>query len=122
MVFESRFTDGKKVLRMVSFEHKLKSEVDQAKESGKGVAIINCAVKTSKANSEEMEIVCGSKTKLVNSPKKFKIDTLVASSVELFCSAKDMALEELVHETVNECVNEKGKVVSIGELVTISKP
>ena len=59
------------------------------------MAIINCAVKTSKANSEEMEIVCGSKTKLVSLPKKFKIDMLVASSVELFCSVKDIALEEV---------------------------
>ena len=42
-------------------------------ESGEGVVIINCAVKASKANSEEMELVCGSKTKLVSSPKKFKL-------------------------------------------------
>ena len=91
-LFESRFMDEKKVVRMVSFEPKLKSEVDQVKESWEGVAIINCAVKT---NSKEMEIVCGSKTKLVSLPKNFKIDTSVASSVQLFCSAKDVALEEV---------------------------
>ena len=33
-LFEGRFTDGK-VVRMVSFEPKLKFEVDKAKESGR---------------------------------------------------------------------------------------
>ena len=119
-LFEGRFTDGKKVVRMVSFEPKLKFEVDKAKESGEGVAIINCAVKASKANSEEMEIVCGSKTKLVSSPKKFKVDTSMAGGVQLFRGARDVVLEEVAAIAVNERVNVKGKVVSVDEVATIS--
>lgn len=67
------------MVRVVSFEPKLNLVFDKVKESGEGVAIAKCLVKVKKGTSSELEIVCGSRMKLMNSPKKFKIDPSVTN-------------------------------------------
>ncbi len=72
--FEGQLSDGKKTVRMVWFEPKLRAEVEQARVSGEGVAVTNCCVQESKKpGCEALEIVAGNRTTVVKSPKKYRI-------------------------------------------------
>ena len=56
--FEGKLSDGKKTVRMVSFEPKLRATVEKAWESGEVVAVTNCSVQERKKGGfDEMEIV-----------------------------------------------------------------
>ena len=79
----------------------VKSEVDKVKANRESVMTMNCTVKVSKANTQEMKIVCGSKTELVSLPKRF---ASMAGSVQLFCGVKVAAIEEVAAVAVNELV------------------
>ncbi len=59
------------MVRLVSFEPNLRSEVEQARESGGGVAVMNCCVqKSKKPGCDSFKIVAGNYTSLLKSPKK----------------------------------------------------
>ena len=66
-------SDGAKTVRFVSFEPKLRPQVEEARESLRGVALKNCTVKRSR-EAGELEVLVSSQTKITNSPKKFKVD------------------------------------------------
>ena len=57
--FEGSLSDGKKVVRMVSFKPKLHNEFQKMRESGESVKVSNCCVQDSK-QSDELEVVVGS--------------------------------------------------------------
>ena len=46
--FEGQLSDGSKTVRFVSFEPKLRSQVEQAREGLRGVSLANCTVKRSR--------------------------------------------------------------------------
>ena len=69
--FDGSFTDGKKTLRMISFEPKLHEQFEEAKKSQSPVALKNCIVK--RGRNDELEILVNSKCAMIKSPKKFKV-------------------------------------------------
>ena len=107
--FDGQFTDGAKVVRMISFNPKLRSELESAKESGTGVALENCQVKTAQ-NSTDMEILLNNWSKVVKSPKKFEIDPQVTAGMS---SYKDVNIGSIEDLAVNEHVGVIGKVVLV---------
>ncbi len=113
--FESLLSDGKETVRVVSFEPKLRAEVEQARESGDEVAVTNCCVKKSrKPGCEGLEVVAGSRTTVVRSPKKFKINEGVRSTAASVCGPKDIrTLEEIKDLAEGQHVNVTGKIQSI---------
>ena len=46
--FEGKISDGAKTVRFVSFEPKLRSQVEEAEKNLYGIALTNCAVKRSR--------------------------------------------------------------------------
>ncbi len=114
--FEGQLTDGKKTVRVVSFEPKLRREVEQARESGEGVAVTNCCVqKSKKPGCDSFEIVAGNHTSLAKSPKKFRIDEEIHSaSANLFPSMDVLSLEKVEDLAENQHINVTGKVQTIG--------
>ena len=111
--FEGQLSDGKKTVRMVSFEPKLRSDLDRFRKSGKGVELVNCCIKRSKmSGGETLEIVAGCRSSVKPSAKKFRVDKeaavlSVSGVVDVKC------LEEVKHLAVNQHVSVSGKVVSI---------
>ena len=61
--------DGKKLVRMVSFDPSLQSEMKKAQESESVVAVANCQVKQSQ-DCGELEVV-SKRSKVRMSPRKF---------------------------------------------------
>ena len=57
--FEGQLSDGSKTVRFVSFEPKLRSQVEQAKEGLRGAALANCTVKRSR-EAGELEVLISS--------------------------------------------------------------
>ncbi len=110
--FEGQLSDGKKTVRMVSFEPKLRAEVEQAQVSGEGVALTNCCVKESKKQGcDALEIVAGSRTTVVKSPKKYRIGEDVRCASASVCGSRDvLTLEEIKDLGEGQKVNVTGKV------------
>ena len=53
--FKGKLSDGKKTLRIVSFEPKLLGDLERITNSGERVAVVNCSVQKSKRpGSEEL--------------------------------------------------------------------
>ncbi len=102
---------------MVSFEPRLRAEVEQARENGEGVAVTNCCVqKSKKPGCDALEIVAGSRTTVVKSPKKFKIAGDVRCVAASVCGSRDvLTLEELKDLREGQHVNVTGKVKAIEE-------
>ena len=73
--FEGQLSDGKKTVRIVSFEPKLRSDLERMKNSSESLALMNCSVQKCKwPGSEDLEIVAGSRSSCMPSPKKFRVD------------------------------------------------
>ena len=115
--FEGKLSDGKKTVRMVSFEPKLRATVEKAWEGGEAVAVTNCSVQESKKGGfDGMEIVASTRTAVVKSPKKFNIGDDVKSEASSLCGSVDlMAIEGVSGLAVNQRVNVTGKIQSVGE-------
>ena len=110
--FEGQLSDGKKTVRMVSFEPKLRSDLDRLRKSGEGVALVNCCIKRSKmSGGETLEIVAGCRSSVKPSPKKFRVDDAAVLNVSGVVEVK--CLEEVKYLAVNQHVSVSGKVVSI---------
>lgn len=108
--FESLFSDGNKTVRMVSFDPQFKIKVDDAREKREEVAITNCCVQKRK-NSDELEIVVGSGSNLIKSPKKFCVDeSLLAMPITQDAIIDISKLKELNDLPINQHVNVTGKV------------
>ena len=104
--FEGQLSDGCKTVRFVSFEPKLHSKVNEAREDLRGVSLKNCAVKRSRQGENELEVLVSSQTKIQNSPKKFKLDgETVKGGLK---SNKIVELEMLAEVSENQYVCLKG--------------
>ena len=108
--FEGQLSDGCKTVRFVSFEPKLHSKVNEAREDLRGISLKNCAVKRSRQGENELEVLVSSQTKIQNSPKKFKLD---GETVKGDLKSNEIELEMLAEVSENQYVCLKGKVVSI---------
>jgi len=69
--FDGKFSDGKKTVRVVSFEPRLHKEFQDAQREKRPVSIQNCLLKR---NRDEIEILVDSKTSITSSPKKFRVN------------------------------------------------
>ena len=85
--FSGKLSDGQKVVRMISFEPKLRPVLDKSREERKPVALVNCKVSESKFESG-FEIMTSGRM-VVKSFTVFEPDCFVAFSprpVLSFCS------------------------------------
>ena len=58
--FKGSLSDGSKAVRFVSFEPKLRPQIEQAREDLRRVSLSNCAVKR---NRGDMEVLCPTKVR-----------------------------------------------------------
>ena len=108
--FEGHLSDGAKTVRFVSFEPKLRSQVEEAKDNLCGVALKNCTVKRSR-DAGGLEVLVSSQTKITNSPKKFKVDERALNECDTVKSIEIVSLDQLQEVTEQQYVTVKGKVV-----------
>ena len=77
--FHGRVSDRKKSMRVVSFELKLRSEKDIAQTEKKTIVLSNCGIKENSyealSGGDGIEIIASSRTKVLPTPKKLKVDT-----------------------------------------------
>lgn len=57
---------------MVSFEPRLRADVEEANKTRRQVAVTNCCVKRSRG--DDLEILSNNKSSIVSLPKKIKIN------------------------------------------------
>ena len=108
--FESQLCDGKKTVRVVSFEPKFRNEIEDAKNGQYGVALKNCCVKMSRlTDNDEFEIIAGHKTSILKFPKKFRIEEEAITTMS--CPNLE-TLEELKDSAENQKLNIIGEILS----------
>lgn len=100
--FAGKLTDGEKSIRVVGFRGEQQSRLANCQEKCQAVSLVDCEVKRS-LFSDSVEIVLRSSSKVVMSPKKFKIDdlSLVATPEIVLKALAEMSDYEKV------CVNVK---------------
>ena len=74
--YDGSFSDGVKTVRLVSFEPKLREQIEEAHKKCYGVSLSNCAVQHSQQEESELEVFMSSKTSVVKFPKKFKVSAV----------------------------------------------
>ena len=107
--FESRLCDDKKMVRVISFAPQLRKDFTNAKESGEEILLRDCIIQQSKFNSQ-LEVLANSRTKILKSPKRFKIDENVVQTTST-SDDLDIIVSDLHDLAVNQRVNIVGKVV-----------
>ena len=108
--FETSLSDGDKTVCVVSFEPRLRRDVEEAYKTKREVAIKNCSVKRNR--SDTFEILANSKSSITNSPKKFRIDDeMVRKHAGVACDLG--TTEELNDLKEMQRINVIGKVQSI---------
>lgn len=110
-----QISDGKKSLRLVSFDTKLKNVMDQAKETNQPIVLNNCTIQESK-RGYGLEIYANSQTKVSDSPKKFEISTTSAATTT---NKALNSLEEIKDTQVNQKVTVRGKIVSLEDPMAV---
>ena len=111
--YDGSFSDGVKTVTFVSFEPKLREEIEEAHKNCYGVSLLNCAVKCSRQDESELEVFVSSKTSVLKSPKKFKID-----KESTFTKHSKVCTLEDVSE--HQRVTVKGKVVEVSAVEKIT--
>ncbi len=115
--FSGKVSDGQKVVRMVSFEPKLRAAMDKLREEGKAVAIVNCCVQ--ERRFDNLEIVASLKTRLESSPKRFKLSDKLLDQAG--CSfAVDATLDGLEMIVDKQWINVMVKIIKMGEPTLVS--
>lgn len=109
--FEGQLSDGSKTVRFVSFEPNLRRQIEAAQENGSAVQLKNCAVKRNR--QQDLEVLASTQTKILNSPKKFKIGENVLKEFEEGKCSEMSTLEELNNVAELQGVTVSGKVVSL---------
>ncbi len=91
--------------------------MDNARSQVEVIALTNCTVQQNKySGSHKLEIVAGTRTTLLQSPKKFRIDsdTIAAPSASGSCRAVVVqSLDKIADLTVNQQVNLTGKILAV---------
>jgi hypothetical protein len=82
--FNAKISDGRKCARMISFEPKLRPDLESSKVEGKTIALVNCKVKPGKFDST-LEVLATNHTEVASSPKKFKLDLTLQGSPQMQC-------------------------------------
>jgi hypothetical protein len=113
--FDGQVSDGKKTVRVVCFDTKKKSVMDQAKEDKKPLVFRNCQIK--QANSGDYELIASTNTNIRLAPDKtFQVDTEEIIPVDNNLSS----LSDLQDLAVNQRIIVKAKVISVDAPSTIN--
>lgn len=110
--FDGSFSDGKKTLRMISFDPKMRDGFEEAKKNQSSVALRNCIVK--RGRSDKLEILLNGRSSMTRSPKKFKIPDEV-NTISAQCPVVT-TLEEV------KDLAEHQKITITGKILSTSKP
>ena len=113
--FDGRFGGGKKTVRLVSFDPKLRTQFEEVKKLGSGVALQNCLVKR---KADDFELHVNSKSSILRSPKKFKVSD---DSCEEECCPELKTLEDLKNLAEHQQVTFTGKVLSVSAVEELVK-
>ena len=114
--FDGRFSDGKKTVRLVSFDPTLRNKFEEIRKSGEGLALQNCFVKR---KADDFELHVNNKSSIISSPKKFKVSE---ESVENGVSCAELrTLEELKDLAEHQRVSFTGKVTSVSSVEELVK-
>ncbi len=112
--FDGQLSDGKKSARMISFEPKLKTDVEKARERGEEVAITNCTVQESKRPGYEgLAIVANSRTTVVKSPKQFHVEKTTTECESVVNTKEIRTIAEIKDLAINQRVTIAGKVIAV---------
>lgn len=110
--FEGQLSDGKKTIRVVSFEPKLRSKFIESKDEKIPMAINKCVVKetrTSSVMNTAYEVLVSSRSNIGLSPKKFSLtDACPDSNSTVFTSLNDLSSIALYQQ-----VTVTGKITAI---------
>ena len=71
--FKAQLTDGRKKTNGVGFLEKQHSQLEQLCKEKDVIEIAKCAIKSSLANSNQLEVLLNTYTQLTKSPLKFKL-------------------------------------------------
>ena len=111
--FDCKLTDRKEVCRMVSFEPKVWSEIDEL------ISVVNCGIKKSKMQTG-YELVLYGKLSVISSPKQFKVnDNLLESKVCGVSELERIDMIENIAANVGNKVLIKRKILSLKNSETI---
>ena len=70
--FHGTISDGRKSVRVVSFDPPLRLSLQLSRTKRSSVAVVNCQVKTGRGDSN-VEIMATNRTKVEDSPRKFSL-------------------------------------------------
>ena len=77
--FDGKMSDGRKSVRVVSFDPSLRSAMESAHTKGSSVTLVNCHIKavsgSSRGRDGEVEIMATTRSKVENSPRKFVVSS-----------------------------------------------
>lgn len=107
------YFNGKKVARFVSFEPKLRADIEQLKQKKKPVALTRCKIQNNKMDSTSLEILANKFSSAEQSPKKFKVDENSLFQEEDVAD-KIIPLSDVPKVKVNQVITVLGKILSIG--------
>ena len=111
--FTGKLSDGKKTMRMVSFEPSLRSQLHESLKLSAPVAVTDCQVKPDNFTGD-LEIVAPDKrSKVQMSPRKFKLPENFRS-IDPDVS-KEVLIEELENLAVMQHVSVRVKALFVGE-------
>jgi len=91
--FETNLNDGKNTVRLVSFNLKMRKEVEDAYKNGREVAVASSCVKRNR--EDQFEILAHNRSSIGNSPKKFKFKDDATHMVKLTGNANICDLETI---------------------------
>ena len=117
---------GKKAMRVISFDAKLRAKLEDLREEKKGVALVNCSIKETRESKGaggggELEIVASSRTTVEESAKVFSITSVAGGSDGLGGdgNSKIVSVEEVGDVAVNQHVTITGKVNDVEAIVKV---
>ena len=115
--FEGQLSDGHKMVCVVSFEPKLRGQIEEALQQRYGVGLINCCIKRSR--NSEFKVIVGNKTTVLRAPKKFKVDSEI-EAVLFYCNTELTTLELVKDVAEHQHVTVTGKVIFVSDAEEIS--
>ena len=112
--FEGEISDGKSCRRLVGFDAKLHSKLQEYHEKNEALALGNCEIKQSRYGSE-LEVVVRSNSDVYQSPTKFDV---ASSSVSRHLGS-DVTLVELTQLANFQKITVRIKVMAVKESETV---
>ena len=117
--FDGKLSDGKKSMRIVSFEPVLRDEMDKSRLEKSPVAIMKCQVKEKmilhNSNTEPFEILASKRSKVQNSPHKINLPDDVQALDPDSQSSPIVQLNDIDAIAAGEHITVSGKVIQLNE-------